>query len=261
VAAVIHCNRWWTISLLGMLATMAGCDLTGQYDKKFHEALDAAAKRAVFDLVRPDFTDAIDPSKGVGVKLRLPVVFDSNSKVSTQLPIPVPMAGGVSTYILTRKLDDDQGKWADCTVSIVAVPKGDQKGDTFQSAVTKGLSALTPNAKWDDVSVPTPSGQTTTLKRFRLDMSQLAPQMAAAVKAAAEKGGGAGLDMHTDMYLIDAGSAAVMISWAVPGPQAKKYNLDKAIEASMGTVEVTAPPDAGGKGARGPAAAKAPGCI
>src|SRR5712691_9010712 len=73
-------RRWCAIALLGALAALAGCDLTGQYDKKFHEALDAASKRAVFDLVRPDFTDALDPAKGgIGVKLRLPVVFDNSS--------------------------------------------------------------------------------------------------------------------------------------------------------------------------------------
>src|SRR5690348_16051483 len=63
------------------ITVIFGYDLTGQYDKKFHEALGAAAKRAVFDLLRPDFTDALDPAKApVGVKLRLPGVFDSNSK-------------------------------------------------------------------------------------------------------------------------------------------------------------------------------------
>src|SRR3954452_22469509 len=67
--------RWLAISAPLILAALAGCDLTGQYDKKFHEALGAAAKRAVFDLVHPTFTDALDPAKaGVGVKLRLPIV-------------------------------------------------------------------------------------------------------------------------------------------------------------------------------------------
>src|SRR5689334_15978057 len=106
-------SRWGVITLFNTLAALAGCDLTGQYDKKFHEALDAAAKRAVFDLVRPDFTDALDPAKApVGVKLRLPTVFDNSSKAMTQLPIPVPMATPGSFYILARELDDNQGKWA-----------------------------------------------------------------------------------------------------------------------------------------------------
>src|SRR5207245_8540140 len=90
-----------------VLTAFAGCDLTGQYDKKFHEALDTAAKRAVFDLLHPTFTDALDPAKAsVGVKLRLPTVFDGSSKAATQLPMPVPMAVPGSMYVLTRLLDD-----------------------------------------------------------------------------------------------------------------------------------------------------------
>src|SRR2546428_13497864 len=74
-------TRRWIVGVCLTLAALAGCDLTGQYDKKFHEALDAASKRAVFDLVRPDFTDALDPAKApVGVKLRLPAGFDNSSK-------------------------------------------------------------------------------------------------------------------------------------------------------------------------------------
>jgi len=137
------------------------------------------------------------------------------------------------------------------------MPKGDQKGD-----ITKSLPA-TPGATWNDVSVPTPAGQTTTLKRIRIDMAQVMAQLPEAAKAAVAKGGGGNLDNLMDMYVIDAGSSAVLVNWIVPKGQAQKYNLEKAIEASMGTIEVTVPPDAGGKGAKGPAAGKTPptGCM
>jgi len=55
------------------------------------------------------------------------------------------------------------------------------------------------------------------------------------------------------------------VNWMVPKGQAEKYNLEKAIEASMGTLEVTTPPPTEGKAGagKGPAAAKAPptGCM
>src|SRR3954468_25095751 len=171
--------RWLAISAPLILAALAGCDLTGQYDKKFHEALGAAAKRAVFDLVHPTFTDALDPAKaGVGVKLRLPIVFDSNSKTGAKLTGPFAAMAPGPMYVLQRDLDDNQGKWAPCIVAVMAVPKGDQKGD-----ITKSLPAA-PGATWTDVSVPTPAGQTATLKRMRIDMSQLAAQLPDAAKAA-----------------------------------------------------------------------------
>src|SRR5437016_644901 len=60
----------------------AGCDLTGEYDKKLQSSLQSAGQRAVFDLnLYPNFTEVVDSAKqNVGVKLRIPKVFDGNSK-------------------------------------------------------------------------------------------------------------------------------------------------------------------------------------
>src|SRR5437870_7693057 len=83
-------RREW-ILLFAALAS-AGCDLTGQYDKKFQESLQAAAKKAVFEgYLHSTPTEVVDSSRQpIGVRLRLPRVFDSSSRV-----IPMPSIPGM----------------------------------------------------------------------------------------------------------------------------------------------------------------------
>jgi hypothetical protein len=66
-----------------------------------------------------------------------------------------------------------------------------------------------------------------------------------------------------DIYEIDAGSNVVVVTWLAQKPQAQKHQLDRAIEASMATVEVAAPAaDAeAGKASGAPGGKAAPGCF
>src|SRR5262249_38056901 len=68
-------------AVLGVLA-VAGCDLTGQYDKKFQEALLTSSRRAVFDqnLYPTASTEVKDATGNALVKLRAWKYFDSSSK-------------------------------------------------------------------------------------------------------------------------------------------------------------------------------------
>jgi hypothetical protein len=81
-------------SLVLLLAT--GCDLTGQYEKELQKSAQTAGQRAVFDLnLHPAFTEVVDSAKqNIGVKLRIPKVFDSNSKAlaanDPKNPLPIP---------------------------------------------------------------------------------------------------------------------------------------------------------------------------
>lgn len=233
-------GRWPLFLITAIVA--AGCDLTGQYDKKFQDALQAAAKRAVFEgHLHATPTEVMDSSRQpIGVKLRLPRVFDSNSKVMPQISVPGMPALPISNYTLMIDLDDDTGKRLPCMVSIISIaaPKGaGQKVEGMQNMLATTMSAMMPGAKfdkWEDVSLPTPAGETITLKRMRGELSQPLP---GAKGAAAAK-----VDSRMEMYQIDAGNSLVMVSWMTPKPQAQKHNLEKAIEASMGSVEVTPQP-------------------
>src|SRR5437868_1020740 len=117
--------------------------------------------------------------------------------------------------------------------------------------LAKALAAMSPGAAFSDVSLPTPADQPLTLKRMRTEISQPMP---------GEKGVAAKIENRLDFYYVDAGSYAVIGTWATPKPQAQKYKLEPAIEASMGTLEVTAPPP---EAAKGKAAGKAAptGCM
>jgi hypothetical protein len=237
-----------------LVLLFAGCDLTGEYDKKVQASLQSAGQRAVFDLnLHPSFTEVVDSAKqNVGVKLRFPKVFDANSK---PLPVdnqkgPVKLPG--LTYLLERQLDDDSGKFLPAYAFFAVLPKTDQKADAVQNALLTAMKAIAPSAAWSDVSLPTPTGQTTQMKRLRADGEQSlpSPQGKALVKTSA----------RSDIYLIDAGANNVLIGWLTPKAQAQKYNLEAATEAAMGTLENTAPP-AGPGGKAAPAGKAAAGCF
>ncbi len=232
---------------IALLLLATGCDLGGQYDKKFQGALQNSAKQAVFaDNLHTVYTEVMDTAKQpVGVKLRLPKIFDGSSKVMTQSMIPLPGNAQGSTYGLVRQVDDPNGQKLAYTVVITAIPKPDQKA-AAATDLAKGLATVFPGAKSEDVSFNSPTGQPVSLKRVRTDMT-----LPDAVAKAAKVGG----DMRMDLFQIDAGSNLVMIGWITPKSMAA--TLDPAYEASMGTLEISAAP--AGKAA--PTGKAAPGCF
>src|SRR4051812_31193115 len=119
-------------SLILLLA--AGCDLTGQYEKELQKSAQTAGQRAVFDLnLHAAFTEVVDSAKqNIGVKLRIPKVFDGSSKalVASDPKNPLPIPG--LTYLLERQLDDDAGQFLPAYLMFVVTPKGDQKPDAVQ---------------------------------------------------------------------------------------------------------------------------------
>jgi len=243
----------FAIPVLALFAAAAGCDLTGQYEPKFKQALEVANRRSAFDaLLHRDYTEMVDAARQpIGVKLRLPKLFDGESKVLPQTAIPGLTDLQGSAYTLMKDLDDDSGQKAACIVQIVAVPKAAQKGEPVQATITKLATALVAGAKWEDISLPSPSGQPQGLKRMHLDKQM--PQMN-------EKGGGGKMVPGLiDIYEVDGGANVVVVTWLALKPQAQKHNLERAIEASMGTVEVAGAP--GGDAAGGGGGKAATGCF
>jgi hypothetical protein len=245
---------FFTPPALMLFALTAGCDLTGQYDVKFKQALEVANRRSAFDaLLHQPYTDVVDAARQpIGVKLRLPRIFDGESKVLPQTAIQGLTDIQGSAYTLMKDLDDDSGQKAACIVQIVAVPKAAQKGEPIQATITKLATALVPGTapKWEDVSLQSPSGQSQTLKRMHLDKQ---------MPVLNDKGGGKMVPGVIDVYEVDAGANVVVVTWMAMKPQAQKHNLERAIEASMGTVEVAAAP--GGEAAGGAGGKAASGCF
>jgi hypothetical protein len=239
------------VALMTLVAA-CGCDLTGQYDTKFKQALEQASRRSAFDaLLHQQFTEILDSARQpIGVKLRLPKQFDAESKVLPQTAIQGLTDLPGSAYTLMRELDDDNGQKAVSIVQIVAVPKAAQKGEPIQNVITRLATALVPGAKWEDLSLPSPSGQPQALKRMRLDKQM--PILNA-------KGGGQMVPGLIDVYEIDAGANVLVVTWLTQKPQAQKHNLERAIEASMGTVEIAAAP--AGEAAGGPGGKATTGCF
>ncbi|HMC09749.1 MAG TPA: hypothetical protein VKH44_00605, partial [Pirellulaceae bacterium] len=222
-----------------------------------------AKKKAIFEgNLHSVYTDVVDSNRQpIGVKLRLPKIFDGSSKADFQdtgkmlakagvaAPAGVPSA---SVYLLTRVLDGPAGEKLTCSVGLSAMPKAaNLKPELMQDMLAKGVSAAFPGAAMSDVSVQTPGGQPLVLKRLRAEKSLPGGK------------GGAKLESRMDQYFVDAGNHMVIITWSIPKSQAAQ--LDEAIEASMGSLEITAPPPsaapAGKATPAAPAGKAAPGCL
>jgi hypothetical protein len=240
----------WRIAAVMLVAlAVAGCDLTGQYEANFQKAIQEAERRAAFDLnLQSEYSDAIDPSAHA-VKLRLPKVFDKYSawlKLSdprAQVPfVALPDLASV----LERSLDDAAQQNLGTYLYFAAPPKKGQKAEALQSALEKEIAAAFPGAKFSDVQISKPDGGSFAMKRLRVEGPQ--PFYNSKKKTVAKADG------RFDLYYLDGGGRHILIAWRVGKGQAAKYQLEPAIEAAMGTVEITptaAPADKKGGAAAG----------
>jgi hypothetical protein len=208
-----------------------GCDLTGQYEANFQKALEESARRAVFDQsLHAEVTEALDPAKEV--KLRIPKALDANSKWlkhdEPRAQVPFIQLPGLAT-VLERQLDDPSQFFY---LYFAAVPKTDGKAEAVQNTIAQQIAAAFPGTTWTDVSVAKPDGGTLPLKRLRVEGQQQFMNVA-------KKNAPARHDSRFVLYYLDGGSRHLFIGWRVPKAQAEKYQLEPAIEAAMGTVEIT----------------------
>ena len=242
--AVVVRNRnpiWPAVWIVA--SALAGCDLTGQYEAKFAEAIQRAQLRAAFDqrLFAAD-TELLDAARqAVGVKLRLPTYFDKDSK---PLPPADPRAQPPFvqlphlSYAYERQLDDNEGKFLPVYMYVAAVPKAEMKADALQAALAQPIAAAFPGATWADAQVPTPAGTSATFKRLRAEGPQdfVNLQTNAVVKQ----------DGRFDLYLVDAAAHHVLLGWRAAKGQGEKWQYASS-EAAMGTVAAEAAPTADGQ--------------
>ena len=234
-----------------MLLASAGCDITGEYEKRFQETLTSSGQKAAFDAVlfaaESDISgEGNSPS---GVKVRLPSIFDAESKSLATEPRAQPpfvKLPGFS-YALERSMPDDANAFAPCYIYFAAVPKADLKPDQVQAPIAVALKAVFPSAAWSDVQVKTPQGTTLTHKVIRGDGQQ-----------DFDLGGTGGavqkLDGRFALYFIESPTHFALIGFRAPKAQADKWKIDAAVDAAMGTV-AAAPAAASPAGAAAPAGA------
>jgi hypothetical protein len=230
------------------LVVLAGCDITGEYEKRFQETLKTAGYRAAFDAVlfAGDTEITGEGNASSGVKVRIPSLFDSNSKSLATEPraqppfVKLPGFG----YALERALPDDANQFAPAYIYFAAVPKADLKPDQVQAPIAVAVAAAFPGANWSDVQVGTPQGGTMTHKVIRGDGQQDFDN--AGTGGAVQK-----LDGRFALYFIEGPNHYALVGFRAPKAQADKWNFDAAVQAAMGTVSVAA-------GAAAPAEAAAP---
>ncbi|HEX5105561.1 MAG TPA: hypothetical protein VFV87_17200 [Pirellulaceae bacterium] len=252
-----HCLSKIALGWTGAaLIALAGCDITGEYEKRFQETLTTAGHRAAFDAVlfaaETEITGEANASSGV--KLRLPSLFDNSSKSLATEPraqppfVKLPGFG----YALERALPDDANQFAPAYIYFAAVPKADLKPDQAQAPIAVAVAAAFPGATWSDVQVSTPQGGSITHKVIRGDGPQDFDN--AGTGGAVQK-----LDGRFALYFIEGPNHYALVGFRAPKAQADKWNFDAAVQAAMGTVTVAsapaAPADAGGAAAATPAGA------
>lgn len=243
--------------LLVALLVFAGCDLGGQYEARFAKALTESGQRAHFDeKLYPTEIEEIKDAAGTatGVKLRLPKLFDGESKslpaTEARAQPPFGAIPGLS-YALERQIDDNQEgekkQFLPVYAYFAAVPKADQKADALQAALQQQFGGALPGAAWGDAILATPDGQSVPLKRLRGNGQQEFMNFQANKPVR--------VDGRFDLYLIDAPAHHVLIGWRSPKAQGEKYQYEAATEVAMGTISIANAP------AAAPPAAKAPGCF
>lgn len=241
-------SRIFFRSLLAALVVFAGCDLGGQYEARFAKALTESGQRAHFDKnLYPTEIEEIKDAAGTatGVKLRLPKLFDGESKslpaTEARAQPPLGAIPGL-TYALERQIDDNQEgekkQFLPVYAYFAAVPKTDQKADALQAALQQQFGAALPGAAWGDAILATPDGQSVPLKRLRGNGQQEFMNLQVNPPKPVR------VDGRFDLYLIDAPAHHVLIGWRAPKAQSDKYEFEAATEAAMGTVSIAADPAA-----------------
>jgi hypothetical protein len=252
IAYFAGCRGWGLCTVwLAVGSALSGCDLTGTYDAKFQKALQTANLRAMFDQrLLPNETEITDVGRqNVGVKLRLPTYIDKDSKA---LPPAEPRAQPPFVQLphlslaYERALDDAAGKFLPVYLYVATVPKAEIKADALQAALLQPLAAAFPGAAWADTAVPTPDGQTRTLKRLRAEGPQDFTNL--------QDNSTLKQDGRFDLYLIDGTGHHVLFGWRSAKGQGEKW-MYPASEAAMGTIQI----EAGMAPAEGPGAAKGAG--
>jgi len=222
-----------------LVAVAAGCDLSGQYEARFHESLQSAGTRAQFDLQLFAETTAVTDAgqRQTGVSLRIPSFFNNDSKTlkasDARAQPPFMSLPGLS-YTRERQLDDGtKENFLPTYLYLAAIPKAAAKGekapaaDAVQQSLAAQVAAAFPGAAWSDTQLPTPEGKSITLKRIRVEGPQdfMNLQSNQVQKA----------DGRFDLYFIDASSHFVLIGWRSPKPQGARY-FYAASDAAMGTL-------------------------
>jgi len=228
------------LSILGLLlAALAGCDLSGQYEKRFQEALQSSSARAKFDLQLFEAGLPINDAKQTptGVQVRIPKFFDqANTKslppTDARAQPPFLALPGL-IYAYERQLDDGTNKnFLPTYIYFAAVPKVDdkkveQKADGLQASLLKQVAAAFPGAAWENVQVATPEGKPLSLKRIRvLGQQDFFNFQSSKMQKA---------DGRFDLYFIDAPAHHVLIGWRAAKPQGDRYFYADS-DLAMGTV-------------------------
>ena len=253
-------RRHWHIPFVTALVVAAGCDITGEYESRFQATLVSAKQKADLDAVlfaaESDISgEGNTPS---GVKLRLPSLFDGESKSLSAEPRAQPpfvKLPGFS-YALERSMPDDANVFAPCYIYFAAVPKADQKPDQVQAPIATAVAAVFPGANWTDAQFKTPQGPTISHKMIRGDGQQ-------AFDLAGTGGAVQNLDGRFALYMIESPTHYALIGYRAPKAQADKWKIDAAMEVALGTVTVAqaaaaAPAAAGAPAGTPPAAGVAP---
>jgi hypothetical protein len=215
---------WYSMALV----LLAGCDITGEYEKRFQESLQGTSERAALDAILFAAETEITGEGGAasGVKLRLPSLFDSNSKSLASEPraqppfVKLPGFG----YSLERALTDNADQFAPAYIYFAAVPKADQTPDQVQAPIATAMKAAFPSAAWSDVQA-----NSRTIKMIRGDGQQ-------EFDLSGTGGAVQQMDGRFVLYFIEGPGHYALIGFRAPKAQGDRWQFDASIDAAMGTV-------------------------
>ena len=218
-------DRKWLF--MGLSVLLAGCDLSGTYEKRFTASLEAVADRAALDALLAPESKTASPAS---LSLRLPKAIDDKDAKQLQpseatFNPPFVTIPGLATSI-ERLLDDETGKFAAAYCYLGAIEKGDKKADDVRAEVQKQVGTALSGANWQDVTLaPGLAGKLMSVS----GQQDFQTSDKDGVRTIAR------LDGQFDLYFCESGTHFVFIGFRAPKAQAAKYNLFEAAKASVGT--------------------------
>ncbi len=251
-------NRFRGPLFLLLFVSIAGCG-TGEYGKRFQARLSELQRQAPFTrhLYGGDtpLTDQSDVQ--LGLFIRLPKFFDreplrTNSQNElggridenrTQPPF-LRFPGYSMTY--EKFMQDKQSRGLPLHCYIAAVPvKGSAEVD-LQTQLADQVKAAFPEAQltWEEVALPTPTGETITWKRLSVEGEQ---RFDAQDDLSHNLPGRFQIDLHSFEHV------RLMLGWRAPDSIAEEAQFFPAANAALGTARSEGPPATEGTPAETPA--------
>ncbi len=224
-ARICRLSRGWAYWWGGLACLVVSGCFSGEYGRRMDQTVNklkiqGEKAAAVFEASSP-VNDANDAA--TGISLRLPVFVDSTAKAKTMQgdsENAQPPFCDLPGFAYAYEIPSDGGP---AYIYFAAVKVDENPTETLMQEVKAAVGKTFTGAEWQDVSLETFSGGTTTVKRLNATGTQ--------------RFGTQKADGQFDLYLVSSANYSVLIGWRASLATAGTMGFFEKAAISMGTVQ------------------------